>query len=83
MPSQLLPFMGAAILTALTPGADTALVVRNALAAGAPAVPRHRRRPHRARGAPRTDAALTVATSARASSGTASAPTTNVGRSSV
>jgi threonine/homoserine/homoserine lactone efflux protein len=34
--SQLLPFVGAAILIALTPGADTALVVRNALIAGAP-----------------------------------------------
>jgi threonine/homoserine/homoserine lactone efflux protein len=33
--SQLLPFVGAAILIALTPGADTALVVRNALIAGA------------------------------------------------
>jgi threonine/homoserine/homoserine lactone efflux protein len=33
--SQLLPFIGAAILIALTPGADTALVVRNALVAGA------------------------------------------------
>jgi threonine/homoserine/homoserine lactone efflux protein len=33
--SQLLPFVGAAILIALTPGADTALVVRNALVAGA------------------------------------------------
>jgi threonine/homoserine/homoserine lactone efflux protein len=38
--SQLLPFVGAAILIALTPGADTALVVRNALAAGAPAARR-------------------------------------------
>ena len=36
MHSQLLPFIGAAILIALTPGADTALVVRNALVAGAP-----------------------------------------------
>ena len=35
MHSQLLPFIGAAILIALTPGADTALVVRNALVAGA------------------------------------------------
>jgi len=35
MHSQLLPFVGAAILIALTPGADTALVVRNALIAGA------------------------------------------------
>jgi len=34
--SQLLPFVGAAILIALTPGADTALVVRNALIGGAP-----------------------------------------------
>jgi threonine/homoserine/homoserine lactone efflux protein len=34
--SQLLPFVGAAILIALTPGADTALVVRNALVGGAP-----------------------------------------------
>jgi threonine/homoserine/homoserine lactone efflux protein len=33
--SQLLPFVGTAILIALTPGADTALVVRNALVAGA------------------------------------------------
>jgi RhtB (resistance to homoserine/threonine) family protein len=33
--SQLLPFVGAAIVIALTPGADTALVVRNALVAGA------------------------------------------------
>jgi threonine/homoserine/homoserine lactone efflux protein len=33
--SQLLPFVGAAILIALTPGADAALVVRNALVAGA------------------------------------------------
>jgi threonine/homoserine/homoserine lactone efflux protein len=33
--SQLLPFVAAAILIALTPGADTALVVRNALVAGA------------------------------------------------
>jgi RhtB (resistance to homoserine/threonine) family protein len=33
--SQLLPFVGAAIIIALTPGADTALVVRNALVAGA------------------------------------------------
>src|SRR5215218_1039752 len=35
MHSQLLPFVGAAILIALTPGADTALVVRNALIGGA------------------------------------------------
>ena len=35
MHSQLLPFVGAAILIALTPGADTALVVRNALIVGA------------------------------------------------
>lgn len=35
MHSQLLPFVGAAIIIALTPGADTALVVRNALVAGA------------------------------------------------
>jgi threonine/homoserine/homoserine lactone efflux protein len=35
MHSQLLPFVGAAILIAVTPGADTALVVRNALVAGA------------------------------------------------
>jgi threonine/homoserine/homoserine lactone efflux protein len=34
--SELIPFLGAAILIALTPGAETALVVRNALAAGAP-----------------------------------------------
>ena len=40
MHSQLLPFVGAAILIALTPGADTALVVRNALVAGAPAARR-------------------------------------------
>jgi RhtB (resistance to homoserine/threonine) family protein len=33
--SQLLPFVGAAILIALTPGADTAVVVRTALVAGA------------------------------------------------
>jgi threonine/homoserine/homoserine lactone efflux protein len=33
--SELLPFIGAAVLIALTPGADTALVVRNALVAGA------------------------------------------------
>jgi RhtB (resistance to homoserine/threonine) family protein len=33
--SELLPFVGAAVLIALTPGADTALVVRNALVAGA------------------------------------------------
>ena len=36
--SALLPFVGTAILIALTPGADTALVVRNALAAGATGV---------------------------------------------
>jgi threonine/homoserine/homoserine lactone efflux protein len=35
MHSQLLPFVGTAILIALTPGADTAIVVRNALVAGA------------------------------------------------
>jgi threonine/homoserine/homoserine lactone efflux protein len=35
MQSQLLPFVGTAVLIALTPGADTALVVRNALASGA------------------------------------------------
>ena len=35
MHSALAPFVGAAILIALTPGADTALVVRNALVAGA------------------------------------------------
>jgi threonine/homoserine/homoserine lactone efflux protein len=40
MHSQLLPFVGAAVLIALTPGADTALVVRNALVAGAPAARR-------------------------------------------
>ena len=40
MHSQLLPFVGAAILIALTPGADTALVVRNALVADATVVPR-------------------------------------------
>jgi threonine/homoserine/homoserine lactone efflux protein len=40
MHSQLLAFVGAAILIALTPGADTALVVRNALVAGAPAARR-------------------------------------------
>ena len=40
MHSQLLPFVGAAILIALTPGADTALVVRNALVAGAAAARR-------------------------------------------
>ena len=34
MHSQLMPFVGTAILIALTPGADTALVVRNALVAG-------------------------------------------------
>jgi RhtB (resistance to homoserine/threonine) family protein len=33
--SNLLPFVGAAILIALTPGADTAVVVRTALVAGA------------------------------------------------
>jgi threonine/homoserine/homoserine lactone efflux protein len=33
--SPLLPFVGAAIVIALTPGADTALVVRTALVAGA------------------------------------------------
>jgi RhtB (resistance to homoserine/threonine) family protein len=33
--SQLLPFVGTAILIALTPGADTAVVVRTALVAGA------------------------------------------------
>jgi len=33
--SQLLPFLGAAIVIALTPGADTAFVVRTALVAGA------------------------------------------------
>jgi threonine/homoserine/homoserine lactone efflux protein len=38
--SQLLPFVGAAVLIALTPGADTALVVRNALVAGAAAARR-------------------------------------------
>jgi threonine/homoserine/homoserine lactone efflux protein len=38
--SELLPFVGAAVLIALTPGADTALVVRNALVAGAPAARR-------------------------------------------
>ena len=35
MHSQLLPFLGAAIVIALTPGADTAFVVRTALVAGA------------------------------------------------
>jgi threonine/homoserine/homoserine lactone efflux protein len=40
MQSQLLPFVGAAVLIALTPGADTALVVRNALVTGAPAARR-------------------------------------------
>ena len=40
MHSQLLPFVGAAILIALTPGADTALVVRNALVVGAPSARR-------------------------------------------
>jgi threonine/homoserine/homoserine lactone efflux protein len=40
MHSQLLPFVGAAILIALTPGADTALVVRYALATGGPAARR-------------------------------------------
>jgi threonine/homoserine/homoserine lactone efflux protein len=38
--SQLLPFIGTAILIALTPGADTAVVVRNALVAGAPSARR-------------------------------------------
>jgi RhtB (resistance to homoserine/threonine) family protein len=38
--SQLLPFVGAAIVIALTPGADTALVVRNALVSGAAAARR-------------------------------------------
>jgi threonine/homoserine/homoserine lactone efflux protein len=38
--SQLLPFVGTAILIALTPGADTALVVRNALVSGAGAARR-------------------------------------------
>jgi threonine/homoserine/homoserine lactone efflux protein len=38
--SQLLPFIGTAILIAPTPGADTALVVRNALVAGAPSARR-------------------------------------------
>jgi threonine/homoserine/homoserine lactone efflux protein len=38
--SQLLPFVGTAVVIALTPGADTAMVVRNALAAGAPAARR-------------------------------------------
>jgi threonine/homoserine/homoserine lactone efflux protein len=38
--SQLLPFVGTAILIALTPGADTAMVVRSALVAGAPAARR-------------------------------------------
>jgi RhtB (resistance to homoserine/threonine) family protein len=33
--SQLLPFLGAAIVIALTPGADTAFVVRTALVSGA------------------------------------------------
>jgi len=40
MHSQLLAFLGAAVLIALTPGADTALVVRNALAVGASAARR-------------------------------------------
>jgi threonine/homoserine/homoserine lactone efflux protein len=40
MHSQLVPFVGAAVLIALTPGADTTLVVRNALVAGAPAARR-------------------------------------------
>jgi threonine/homoserine/homoserine lactone efflux protein len=40
MHSQLLPFVGTAILIALTPGADTAMVVRSALVAGAPAARR-------------------------------------------
>ena len=35
MHSQLLPFVGTAILIALTPGADTAVVVRTAMVAGA------------------------------------------------
>jgi threonine/homoserine/homoserine lactone efflux protein len=35
MHSQLLPFVATAVLIALTPGADTALVVRNALVGGA------------------------------------------------
>jgi threonine/homoserine/homoserine lactone efflux protein len=35
--SDVLAFVGTAVLIALTPGADTALVVRNALVAGAPA----------------------------------------------
>jgi threonine/homoserine/homoserine lactone efflux protein len=38
--SQLLPFIGTAVLIALTPGADTAMVVRSALVAGAPAARR-------------------------------------------
>jgi threonine/homoserine/homoserine lactone efflux protein len=40
MHSQLMAFIGTAIIIALTPGADTALVVRNALVAGAPAARR-------------------------------------------
>jgi threonine/homoserine/homoserine lactone efflux protein len=40
MHSQLLPFVATAVIIALTPGADTALVVRNALASGAPAARR-------------------------------------------
>ena len=40
MDSQLLPFVGTAVVIALTPGADTALVVRNALVSGAPAARR-------------------------------------------
>jgi threonine/homoserine/homoserine lactone efflux protein len=40
MHSELLAFAGTAVLIALTPGADTALVVHNALVAGAPAARR-------------------------------------------
>jgi threonine/homoserine/homoserine lactone efflux protein len=40
MHSQLMAFIGTAVIIALTPGADTALVVRNALVAGAPAARR-------------------------------------------
>jgi threonine/homoserine/homoserine lactone efflux protein len=40
MHSQLLAFVGTAVLVALTPGADTAIVVRNALVSGAPAARR-------------------------------------------